>query len=312
MWSGHSCPLPLLLVLFLAGVVPKRLIGKLTKQHVARAPPPANGPRRVLGKSQRTEVSAPTPARKAGAGGRGCLPRPPARQGTGKPLVVVVFVPVAVGAPAPLVLIPPAMLLVPATLPRCMQFAALVTCLVAVASMFLNSLMEFMFRMRDPPLTAVDVLGMNSGRCTEEKDCGQDRAVKKRRNCACKLLSTNHKLSLTGHMRMSGLRPCSPSLQSSHSHITVFIPPGAVQNCSDPGSTDMWSGHSCPLPLSLVLFFVLIAQSHPNHGCPSFRDFRKLGTTDLDATGSFPIPISELLPPNRNYFPPNPTLPLVN
>ena len=92
-----------------------------------------------------------------------------------------------------LVFIPPAMLLAPATLPRIAQFAALMICLVAVASMFLDGLVQFMFRVRDPALTAVDVFGVNSGRCAEEEDCGQDRAGKERSSCACKLVSTNHK-----------------------------------------------------------------------------------------------------------------------
>ena len=266
----------LLSAAFALDVVPGRccsclLIGKLTKKHVPRAPPPASCPR-CSSERQPCGHDSPAPTR---VDSRGRLPRPlSASRIEEGGLVVVVFVPVAVGAPPVLVFIPPAMLLAPATLPRFLQFVTLVTCLVAVASMFLDRLMEFMFRVRDPTLTVVDVFGMNSGRCAEEKDCGQDRAGNERRCCACKLLSTNHKLSLTCHLRMSGLRPCSPLPQIEHSHITVFIPYAAVQNCSDPGTRipvpetigaprsalRMWSGHSCPLPLRLVLFFVLIAQ----------------------------------------------------
>jgi len=40
----------------------------------------------------------------------------------------------------------------------------------------------------------------------------------------------------------------------------------------------MWSGHSCPLPLT---FFDIPT----NQACPTFRGFRKVGTTDLDYMG---------------------------
>lgn len=91
-------------------------------------------------------------------------------------LVVVVLVPIAVGAPAVLVFIPPAMLLTPATLSGFMQFATLVICLFAVASMFLDGLVEFMLGVSDATLAAVDVLSMKARQCGEEKDCCQDRA----------------------------------------------------------------------------------------------------------------------------------------
>jgi hypothetical protein len=48
------------------------------------------------------------------------------------------LVPIAVLVPAVLVFIPPLMPLTPATFSRTMQFTALVICLFAVASMFLN------------------------------------------------------------------------------------------------------------------------------------------------------------------------------
>jgi hypothetical protein len=89
---------------------------------------------------------------------------------------VVVFVPIAVGAPAVLVFIPPAMLLTPATLSGFMQFPTLVICLFAVASMFLDGLVEFMLGVSDATLAAVDVLSMKARHCGEEKDCCQDRA----------------------------------------------------------------------------------------------------------------------------------------
>ena len=79
------------------------------------------------------------------------------------------LVPVVLGAPAVLVLIPPAMLLAPATLARFVKFTTLVICLAAVASMFLDGLVEFVIRMRDPALTAVDVFGVKPRRSAEEK-----------------------------------------------------------------------------------------------------------------------------------------------
>jgi len=89
---------------------------------------------------------------------------------------VVVLVPIAVGVPAVVVFIPPAMLLAPATLARFVQFTALVICLLAVVSMFLDRLVEFMLRVNDPALTPVNVFGVKSWRCAEEKDCAQERA----------------------------------------------------------------------------------------------------------------------------------------
>ncbi len=89
---------------------------------------------------------------------------------------MVVLVPIAVGTPAVLVFIPPAMLLTPATLSGFMQFATLVICLFAVASMFLDGLVEFMLGVSDATLAAVDVLSMKTRQCGEEKDCCQDRA----------------------------------------------------------------------------------------------------------------------------------------
>ena len=77
-----------------------------------------------------------------------------------------------------LVLVPPAMLLAPATLASFVKFTALVLCLAAVASMFLDGLVEFMIRMRDPALTPVEVFGVKPRRSAKgkEKDCAQQRA----------------------------------------------------------------------------------------------------------------------------------------
>jgi len=77
---------------------------------------------------------------------------------------VVVLVPIAVGVPAVLVFIPPLMPLTPATLPRAVQFTSLVICLFAVASVFVDCLVQFMLRVSDPPLTAVLVFGLKARR----------------------------------------------------------------------------------------------------------------------------------------------------
>lgn len=89
---------------------------------------------------------------------------------------MIALVPIVVGVPAVVVFIPPAMLLAPATLSRFVQFTALAICLLAVASMFLDCLVEFMLRVGDPALTPVDVFGVKSWRWAEEKDCAQERA----------------------------------------------------------------------------------------------------------------------------------------
>jgi hypothetical protein len=76
--------------------------------------------------------------------------------------VVVVVVPVAFGAPAVFVLIPPAVPLAPAAFSRVAQFTALVICLPAVATMSLDGLVEFMLGVRDPALAAVNVFCVKS------------------------------------------------------------------------------------------------------------------------------------------------------
>ena len=45
----------------------------------------------------------------------------------------------------------------------------------------------------------------------------------------------------------------------------------------------LWDGHSCPTLLTLLLFLVSIFPHHPNQGCPGFRGFRELGTTNAHA-----------------------------
>jgi hypothetical protein len=79
---------------------------------------------------------------------------------------VVVLVPIALGVPAMLVFIPPAVPLAPATLAFVVQFTTLVICLSAVASVFLDCLVEFMFCVSDSALTSVEVF------CLKARHCG--------------------------------------------------------------------------------------------------------------------------------------------
>jgi hypothetical protein len=90
--------------------------------------------------------------------------------------VVVVLVPVAFGAPAVLVFIPPAMLLTPATLAHFVQFPPFVFGLRATASMSFNGLVQFMLGVFDSALAAVEIIRMNPWRCGEDQGCTQDCA----------------------------------------------------------------------------------------------------------------------------------------
>ena len=78
---------------------------------------------------------------------------------------MVVLVPIAFCVPAVLVLIPPPMSLTPAAFPHIVQFATLVICPLAVASVFFDRIVEFMFRMRYPTLTSVEVFCMKARHC---------------------------------------------------------------------------------------------------------------------------------------------------
>ena len=80
-------------------------------------------------------------------------------------LVVVAFVPIAILVPAALVFVPPLMPLTPATLSRVVQFAALVICLLAVAPVFLDCLVEFMIRVSYSAPTSVEIFGLKTRHC---------------------------------------------------------------------------------------------------------------------------------------------------
>ena len=85
-------------------------------------------------------------------------------------LVVIVFVPVAVGVPAVFVLVPPAVLFAPATFAGFVELVALVIGLTAVPSMALDGAMEFMFLVGDAALAAVDLVGVQPWRRGEEQE----------------------------------------------------------------------------------------------------------------------------------------------
>jgi len=70
---------------------------------------------------------------------------------------MVVLVPIVFLVPAALVFLPPLMPPTPATLPRIVQFTALVICLSAMASVFVNRLVEFMLCVSDSALTFAEV-----------------------------------------------------------------------------------------------------------------------------------------------------------
>src|SRR5258708_27677435 len=95
-------------------------------------------------------------------------------RGTAQPtpsLVVVVLVPITILVPAVVVFIPPLMPLPPTTLLRVVQFTALVICLMAIASVFVNCLVEFMLRMSDSALTSGLVFSLRARHCAAKQKC---------------------------------------------------------------------------------------------------------------------------------------------
>ena len=75
---------------------------------------------------------------------------------------MIVVVPVALGVPAVFVLVPPAMILIPAALAGFVKFVALVVGLGAVASMSLDGFVELVVGVRDSALAVVVGLGMQA------------------------------------------------------------------------------------------------------------------------------------------------------
>jgi len=76
--------------------------------------------------------------------------------------IVIVLIPITLGAPAMLVLVPPLMSFAPATLPGLVQFAAFVICLGAVAAMFPDGFVKLMIGMSHPPLAPVVIFSVKS------------------------------------------------------------------------------------------------------------------------------------------------------
>jgi hypothetical protein len=89
-----------------------------------------------------------------------------------------VVVPVALGVPAVLALVPPLVTFPPATLARFVQFMTLVIRLPAVASMSFDCLMEFVFRVRNPALAVVVGFCMKSWGRAKKQNHGQYRSRK--------------------------------------------------------------------------------------------------------------------------------------
>jgi hypothetical protein len=69
--------------------------------------------------------------------------------------VVIVVIPVTLGAPTMLVFIPPATIVAPTIVARLAQFASRVICLAAVATVVFNSFVKMMIRLGDAMLAIV-------------------------------------------------------------------------------------------------------------------------------------------------------------
>jgi len=112
-------------------------------------------------------------------------------------LVVIVLVPIAVFVPAVLVFVPPLMPLTPATFSRILQLTTLVICLVAVASVSLDCLVEFMFRVNDSALTPVEVFCVESWHCCKKQSRRQQGCCKHRRCRDKEIVRLVHTVCLT-------------------------------------------------------------------------------------------------------------------
>jgi len=86
---------------------------------------------------------------------------------------VVVLVPIALGAPAVFMFVPPSVTFAPATLAGFVQFTTLVVCLSAVTPVFFDGFVQFVFRMSDSALTAIVVFGVKPWDCGAQQSCRQ-------------------------------------------------------------------------------------------------------------------------------------------
>jgi len=121
---------------------------------------------------------------------------------------VIVLVPIAVRVPAVLVFIPPLMPLTPATFSRIVQFTTFVICLSAVASMSINGLVEFMFRVSDSALTPVEVFCVESWHCREKQERRQYGSSEHRSCCGKELVPTIHTAKPPIHNRVYAENRC--------------------------------------------------------------------------------------------------------
>jgi hypothetical protein len=93
-------------------------------------------------------------------------------------VVVVVLVPIALGVPAVFVLVPPAVIFVPAALANRVERMTLVVSLRAVASISLDAFVENMLAVNDAVSAAIVVLGMKA-RPGGEKQSGHESCGRK-------------------------------------------------------------------------------------------------------------------------------------
>jgi hypothetical protein len=89
--------------------------------------------------------------------------------------VVVVLVPIVLGAPPMFVFIPPAMRVAPAIFARFVQFVTRMVRLLAFTAVMLDRFMQMMIRLGDAPL-AIIILGAQTRRAGEEQKSRQRRA----------------------------------------------------------------------------------------------------------------------------------------
>ena len=77
--------------------------------------------------------------------------------------IVIPIVPIALGMPALIVFVPPPVILTPAPFPSLVQLSTLVICLGAVAAVFLDCLVQFVFSVLDAALASFVVVSMKPG-----------------------------------------------------------------------------------------------------------------------------------------------------
>jgi hypothetical protein len=75
-------------------------------------------------------------------------------------VVIVIAVPIALGFPALVSSVPPLVILIPATIPFCIQIAASLRSLVAVLAILLDRLVQPCFRLADCVLAVVSIIGV--------------------------------------------------------------------------------------------------------------------------------------------------------